>query len=203
MQQLIVSLTEQYGYVGIFFLITLENIFPPIPSEVILTFGGFLTTYTSLGIWGVVTAATLGSLAGAAVLYGVGALLCKERLQRLAAGRFGKFLRLRPEEVERADGWFRERGVRAVFFCRLIPVVRSLISVPAGMSRMELPVFFAYTAAGSFVWNLILVSLGALVGESWNYIAYAAREYSRVMLIVLVISSISGLMWYLGKIKNL
>ena len=196
---------EQYGYPGILFLIALENIFPPIPSEVILTFGGFLTTYTSLGVPGVVLAATLGSLAGAAVLYGAGALLNKERLKKLAAGRAGKLLGLKPEDVEKADAWFQKKGRRAVFFCRCVPVVRSLISIPAGMSRMELPQFFLYTTAGSLIWNILLVSLGAFMGESWRYIAYLAGEYSHVMLIVLGISLISGLIWLLGnrKIKNL
>ena len=192
---------EQYGYPGILFLIALENIFPPIPSEVILTFGGFLTTYTSLGVPGVVLAATLGSLAGAAVLYGAGALLNKERLKKLAAGRAGKLLGLKPEDVEKADAWFQKKGRRAVFFCRCVPVVRSLISIPAGMSRMELPQFFLYTTAGSLIWNILLVSLGALMGESWRYIAYLAGEYSHVMLIVLGISLISGLIWLLGNRK--
>ncbi len=205
MHETIISLMEQYGYPGILFLIALENIFPPIPSEVILTFGGFLTTYTSLGVPGVVLAATLGSLAGAAVLYGAGALLNKERLKKLAAGRAGKLLGLKPEDVEKADAWFQKKGRRAVFFCRCVPVVRSLISIPAGMSRMELPQFFLYTTAGSLIWNILLVSLGALMGESWRYIAYLAGEYSHVMLIVLGISLISGLIWLLGnrKIKNL
>ena len=205
MHETIISLMEQYGYPGILFLIALENIFPPIPSEVILTFGGFLTTYTSLGVPGVVLAATLGSMAGAAVLYGAGALLNKERLKKLAAGRAGKLLGLKPEDVEKADAWFQKKGRRAVFFCRCVPVVRSLISIPAGMSRMELPQFFLYTTAGSLIWNILLVSLGALMGESWRYIAYLAGEYSHVMLIVLGISLISGLIWLLGnrKIKNL
>lgn len=101
MQELIVSLMEQYGYGGIFFLIALENIFPPIPSEVILTFGGFLTTYTSLEVPGVVAAATFGSLAGAAVLYGAGMLLNKERLKKIVSGRAGKLLGLKAGDVEK------------------------------------------------------------------------------------------------------
>ena len=195
MQELIISLMEQYGYPGIFFLIALENIFPPIPSEVILTFGGFLTTYTSLGVPGVVLAATLGSLAGAVVLYGVGLILNMERLKRLADGPAGRLIGLRASDVEKADGWFQRTGCKAVFFCRCVPVVRSLISIPAGMSRMRLPQFFLYTTAGSLIWNILLVSLGAFVGESWGYIAYLAGEYSHVMLIVLGISGVSGLIW--------
>ena len=199
MQELIISLIEQYGYAGIFFLIALENIIPPIPSEVILTFGGFLTLGTGLGVPGVTAAATLGSLAGAAVLYGAGLLLSKERLKKIAAGRTGRLLGLQAEDVEKADAWFRRTGTKAVFFCRCVPVVRSLISIPAGMSRMGLPQFFLYTAAGSLIWNRVLVSLGAFMGEAWGRIAYLAGEYAHVMLIVLGISAASGVLWLLGN----
>ena len=199
MQELIISLIEQYGYAGIFFLIALENIIPPIPSEVILTFGGFLTLGTGLGVPDVTAAATLGSLAGAAVLYGAGLLLSKERLKKIAAGRTGRLLGLQAEDVEKADAWFRRTGTKAVFFCRCVPVVRSLISIPAGMSRMRLPQFFLYTAAGSLIWNLLLVSLGAFMGEAWGRIAYLAGEYAHVMLIVLGISAASGVLWLLGN----
>ena len=172
---------EQYGYPGLFFLIFLENVFPPIPSEVILPFGGFLTIHTSLHIPGVVFFATLGSLAGAVVLYGVGALLNRERLTKLVEGKVGKILRLKGEDI-----------AKAVFFCRCVPVVRSLISIPAGMSRMKFSLFFLYTTAGTLIWNILLVSLGAFMGESWEYIAWLAGEYSHVMLIVLGLSALSG-----------
>lgn len=199
MQSIILTLMEEYGYPGIFFLIAVENIFPPIPSEVILTFGGFLTTSTGLGIFGVILFSTLGSLAGAIVLYGVGRILSKERLMRLAAGRMGKILCLKPADVESADAWFRRKGTKTVFFCRFIPVVRSLISIPAGMSRMELPAFFLYTTAGSVIWNAVLICLGAALGESWEKIAYLAGEYSHIMIIVLSISAVSGILWFYGN----
>ena len=183
---------EQYGYPGLFFLIFLDNVFPPIPSEVILPFGGFLTIHTSLHIPGVVFFATLGSLAGAVVLYGVGALLNRERLTKLVEGKVGKILRLKGEDIAKADAWFRSKGRITVFFCRCVPVVRSLISIPAGMSRMKFSLFFLYTTAGTLIWNILLVSLGAFMGESWEYIAWLAGEYSHVMLIVLGISALSG-----------
>lgn len=192
MKSLILSVMEQYGYPGLFFLIFLENVFPPIPSEVILPFGGFLTIHTSLHIPGVVFFATLGSLAGAVVLYGVGALLNRERLTRLVEGKVGKILRLKGEDIAKADAWFRSKGLITVFFCRCVPVVRSLISIPAGMSRMKFSLFFLYTTAGTLIWNILLVSLGAFMGESWEYIAWLAGEYSQVMLIVLGISALSG-----------
>ena len=183
---------EQYGYPGLFFLIFLENVFPPIPSEVILPFGGFLTIHTSLHIPGVVFFARLGALAGAVVLYGVGALLNRERLTKLVEGKVGKILRLKGEDIAKADAWFRSKGRITVFFCRCVPVVRSLISIPAGMSRMKFSLFFLYTTAGTLIWNILLVSLGAFMGESWEYIAWLAGEYSHVMLIVLGISALSG-----------
>ena len=192
MKSLILSVMEQYGYPGLFFLIFLENVFPPIPSEVILPFGGFLTIHTSLHIPGVVFFATLGSLAGAVVLYGVGALLNRERLTKLVEGKVGKILRLKGEDIAKADAWFRSNGRITVFFCRCVPVVRSLISIPAGMSRMKFSLFFLYTTAGTLIWNILLVSLGAFMGESWEYIAWLAGEYSHVMLIVLGISALSG-----------
>ena len=181
---------EQYGYPGLFFLIFLENVFPPIPSEVILPFGGFLTIHTALSVPGVVCFATLGSLAGAVVLYGAGYLLNRERLTRLVDGKVGKLLRLKGEDIAKADDWFRSKGHITVFFCRCVPVVRSLISVPAGMSRMEFPLF------------LLLVSLGAFMGESWSYIAWLVGEYSHVMLIILGISALSGVLGFYIRRKN-
>lgn len=196
MRELIMTLMEQYGYPGIFLLIAVENIFPPIPSEIILPFGGFLTTYTRLTVFGVVFYSTLGSLAGALVLYGAGRIFNRERLMKLAAGPMGKALCLKPADVAKADGWFLKKGTKTVFFCRFIPIVRSLISVPAGMSRMPMGMFLAYTTAGTILWNMALVSLGAILGESWGRIAYLVGEYSHIMLIVISISTISGIIWF-------
>ena len=172
MQELIVSLMEQYGYGGIFFLIALENIFPPIPSEVILTVRRFfddLYKPGSAGSGGRCYVWISGRSCGA--LWGRDAAE-QERLKKIVSGRAGKLLGLKAGDVEKADGWFQKTGTKAVFFCRCVPVVRSLISIPAGMSRMKLPRFFLYTAAGSAIWNILLVSLGAFLGESWGYIAY-------------------------------
>ncbi len=196
MRELIMTLMEQYGYPGIFLLIAVENIFPPIPSEIILPFGGFLTTYTRLTVFGVVFYSTLGSLAGALVLYGAGRIFNRERLMKLAAGPVGKALCLKPADVAKADGWFLKKGTKTVFFCRFIPIVRSLISVPAGMSRMPMGMFLAYTTAGTILWNMALVSLGAVLGESWGRIAYLVGEYSHIMLIVISISMLSGIIWF-------
>lgn len=196
MRELIITLMEQYGYPGIFLLIAVENIFPPIPSEIILPFGGFLTTYTKLKVPGVVFFATLGSLVGALVLYGVGSVLNEERLKKLVSGPVGKILRLKAQDIEKANQWFQTKGRKTVLICRCIPIVRSLISIPAGMGRMPMGIFLLFTTIGTVVWNTLLVSLGAALGASWEYISYWVGEYSNIMLIVLTISAISGVIWF-------
>ncbi|RHW42551.1 DedA family protein [Neobacillus notoginsengisoli] len=184
MENWILSFMNDYGYIGIFLLIALENIFPPIPSEVILTFAGFMTTTSKLTISGAIAVSTLGSVAGAAALYGVGRLLDVERLERIV-DRWGRFLRLSKKDLHKADAWFDKYGVWTVFFCRLVPLVRSLISIPAGMSRMKFPLFILLTTAGTLIWNTILVNAGALLGSSWNDIARYMDVFSNVVYVLL------------------
>lgn len=167
MQDTIIQLLGAYGYGGVFFLIAVENLFPPIPSEVILTFGGFLTTVTSLHIWGVIAASTAGSVAGAAVLYGAGRLLSPQRLGTLLESKACRALRLERADVEKAVSWFSAHGRASVFYGRCIPIIRSLVSIPAGMAEMPLVPFFTLTTLGSLVWNIVLVHLGAWAGQSW------------------------------------
>lgn len=124
MQAAIIELVEQYGYAAVALLILIENVFPPIPSEIVLAFGGFLTVQTQMSPWLVIVFATVGSVAGAAVLYLVGWLIPKQRLEQLFAGKTGRVLRLKAEDVGRAEHWFRRYEQRAVLFCRCVPVVR-------------------------------------------------------------------------------
>ena len=114
MNEWMVLLVERWGYLGILFLIAVENIFPPIPSEVILTFGGFLTTYTSLGKWGVIWAATGGAMLGALILYGLGRICSTERLVSLLDGKIGRILHFDGDEVKGAFQWFHEKGKSTV-----------------------------------------------------------------------------------------
>ena len=120
MQELIILLMNKYGYLAIFFLITIENLFPPIPSEVILTMGGFMTTYTSLSVTGVVFFSTLASLFGAIILYYVGKLLNRERLMRIASGKIGRLLRLNAADIDNSISWFQKKGTKTVLYCRFI-----------------------------------------------------------------------------------
>ena len=132
MQNVILDMVNRFGYVGVLILIAVENVFPPIPSEVILTFGGFLTTCTRLHPAGVVLSSTAGSLLGALVLYGAGTLVSPESLSELLDSRPMKFLGFHAEDAWKTITWFQKKGQRAVLFGRCIPIIRSLISVPAG-----------------------------------------------------------------------
>ena len=203
MQEMILNIMEQFGYLGVFLLITIENIFPPIPSEVVLLFGGFMTTYTELNIAAMVVAATLGSLVGAIVLYYIGKILNKERLKRIVSGKIGKVLRIKMEDIDKADEWFDTKGNKTVFFCRFIPIVRSLISIPAGMSEMPMLKFLIYTIAGSTIWNTVLIVIGNMVGENWVNILNIFEQYSHITLIVLVIIFVVGVyIFYWNKARK-
>ncbi len=181
MKELMILLVERWGYLGIMMLIAVENIFPPIPSEVILTFSGFLTTCTSMDKWGVIWSATAGSLAGAVVLYGAGRLLSAERLARFLDGRAGRILHFNGDEVRSAFTWFNEKGKGTVLFCRCIPILRSLISIPAGMAGMEMRVFLPFTVLGSFLWNVILVNLGVIAGSAWEQVVEKAGVLGQIV----------------------
>lgn len=202
MQEWIIEVINQFGYWGIMILIAVENIFPPIPSEVILTFGGFITTYTELKVWGVVIFATIGSLIGAIVLYGVGRLLKPERLELWLSGKWAKRLRFKKEDVDKAVSWFHKQGNVTVFFCRFIPIVRSLISIPAGIAKMNMVSFLVLTTIGTFIWNIVLVNLGAFAGESWEKIVEYMDTYSSVALILFAIALVGGAGFYFYKKKK-
>lgn len=187
MQEIIITLINKFGYLAISFLIALENIFPPIPSEIILTFSGFMTIHTKLNIIWVIISATIGSVIGAFILYKIGNILNKERLEKLIKSKVGKVLRLKKKDIEKADYWFDTKGSITVFFCRFIPIVRSLISIPAGMSSMPIKKFLVLTTLGTLIWNTVLVILGNIMGESWIDIVDFMNKYSIIVLIVLII----------------
>lgn len=187
MQQFILHIIEQFGYFGVFFLILIENVFPPIPSEVILLFSGFFSSYTSLSVFYMILASTLGSFLGAIILYYIGKIFNKERLKKIVNGRFGKILFLKEKDIDKADEWFDNKGNKSVFFCRFVPIVRSLISIPAGMSEMPMGKFIIYTICGSMIWNTVLICLGYRLGSNWGYVLTILDKYQMVVIVILVI----------------
>jgi membrane protein DedA with SNARE-associated domain len=198
MENWLAGIIDNFGYAGIFLLIALENIFPPIPSEVILTFGGFVTTTSELTITGVVIASTLGSVIGAMALYGLGLLLDVERMEKIV-DRWGHILRLTKKDIHKADAWFDKYGYWSVFLCRFVPLIRSLISIPAGMSNMKFVPFLIFTSAGTFIWNIVLVNLGAKVGESWEDIVAYMDIYSNIAYAAIALLGIAFLVYILKR----
>lgn len=187
MQQFILHIIEQFGYFGVFFLILIENVFPPIPSEVILLFSGFFSTYTNLSVLYMIVASTLGSFLGAIILYYIGKIFNKERLKKIVNCRLGKILFLKENDIDKADEWFDNKGNKSVFFCRFVPIVRSLISIPAGMSEMPMGKFIIYTICGSMIWNTVLICLGYRLGSNWEYVLTILDKYQMLVIVILVI----------------
>jgi len=202
MQSWIIDFMNQFGYGGIIFLIAVENIFPPIPSEVILTFGGFMTTFTTMNVFGVIISATIGSLLGAIILYFIGRFLSHEKIERVLDGKIGKILRLNKDDVYKTYDWFNKKGKFTVFFCRCIPVIRSLISVPAGMSGMKFSVFLIFTILGSLIWNTILVVLGVIASDSWSKIVDGTDIFTKVSIVAMGLIAVIAVFIFYKKRKR-
>ena len=197
----IIEFIGRFGYISIFTMIAVENVFPPIPSEIILAFGGFMTTYTDLTLLGVVSAATAGSVLGAAVLYKIGSLLNVKRLDAVI-DRYGGVLGLKAKNMHKAFSLFKRYRNWAVFLCRMIPIIRSLISIPAGMSRMKFRVFLLLTTVGTLIWNLLLVSIGALLGESWEEVLVFINVYHEITYLALILAGIAYLVYWIWNKKK-
>ena len=165
----VTRVVETLGYPGLTVLVALENVFPPIPSEIILPLAGFLTGQNRFSFLPVLIATTMGSIIGALVLYAVGFAVGQRRVNRFVE-RYGQWALLTPEDLTRAEDWFDRYGPIAVFTGRLLPVVRSLVSIPAGYRRMPLAQFLLLTGLGSTLWNGTLVALGWALGENWHII---------------------------------
>lgn len=170
---------ESLGYLGIAGLVAVENLIPPIPSEVVLPLAGFFVSRGEFQFWLVVLAATIGSVVGAWALYGLGAVVGEERLYAWV-GDHGRYLMVGEADLDTSFAWWDRHGGKAVFFGRLVPLVRSLISVPAGLAGMGLGRFTAYTLLGSGIWNGLLVGLGWYLGEEWERVVALTAAYEVV-----------------------
>lgn len=186
----VLGVIEALGAIGVGLLVALESVFPPIPSEVVLPLAGFLAGEGRLGFAAVVTWATIGSLVGALVLYWLGAALGTERLGKMA----DRIPLMDARDVERADAWMARRGVWAVLLGRMVPGVRSLVSIPAGVQRMPLWLFSLLTVIGSAIWNVLFVGLGFLLGDRWDQVGTYSDllNYLVVGAVVLVLVVIAG-----------
>ncbi|HEV7710653.1 MAG TPA: DedA family protein [Asanoa sp.] len=180
----VAGVLDSLGAAGVGLLVALENLVPPIPSEVVLALGGFLASEGRMSLPIVIVAATAGSLVGALVLYWLGRSLGEERLKRW----LDHVPLVDADDLDKADKWFERHENAAVLLGRCVPVVRSLISIPAGANRMPLPRFVAFTTLGSAVWNSLFVGAGFALGSRWEQVDQYARWFDYAILALVVIS---------------
>ena len=199
MQEAFFQFISDFGYFAVAALILLENVFPPIPSEVILPLFGFLATQTDMSLGGVIAFATVGSVVGAYFLYGIGRLLSQERLEGFFDTKPMRMLGFKSDDVSKAIGWFDRKGQITVLICRCIPVVRSLISIPAGTAKMNMVRFALYTLVGSLAWNAILCTLGFWAGGAWEQVTAQAEWVSDVVKVVIVVVALAVIAWWVVK----
>jgi membrane protein DedA with SNARE-associated domain len=190
----VVSFIEHTGYAGIALLMFLENVFPPIPSEVIMPFAGLAVARGELAAVWTVVAGSAGAIAGASIWYAVGRRVGSDRAEDWV-GRHSRWLTFTPEQIERAEKWFRRHGPGAVFLGRLIPALRTVISMPAGLACMTLPRFLFWTSLGCVVWTACLTAAGVFLGHHYE----AVERYVHWAANLIIAGAVAAYVWRLVK----
>jgi membrane protein DedA with SNARE-associated domain len=182
------------GYGAIVLVMLLENVVPPIPSEVVMPLAGFLIQQGKLQLLPTVFAGLLGTVLGAWFWYGIGRMINEQRLEHWLR-RHGRWLGLRPEDLARSRRWFNRHGVAVVFWGRVIPGIRTFVSLPAGIEMMPQPLFLAWTTAGSLLWILLLTLAGQALGSGYAGVAESLKPFSQVLKVVLGLALLTGVCW--------
>lgn len=191
-----VDVMERLGGPGAGLVIALENLFPPLPSEVILPLAGFTASQGTFSVQGAIAWTTTGSVVGALLLYTLGAVFGRERLRAV----WGRLPLVNLEDLDRTEAWFSRHGKKAVFFGRMVPIFRSLISIPAGVERMPVGVFILLTLSGSLIWNTIFVLAGYTLGENWHVV----EEYAGILQLVVIGAVVLGVAWFVvSRVRTL
>lgn len=190
----VLSLVDTLGYPGLAIVVALENLFPPIPSEAVLPLAGFLVFEGRMTLIGAIVASTVGSVVGALILYWVGYAAGEDRV-RAFVKKYGRWFQVDEKDLDRSQEWFKRHGRSAVFFGRLAPLIRSIISVPAGMTKVPLGTFILYTTLGSGLWNALLIGAGMALGASWGLVEEYQSIFSKVVVAIMAI----GLVWFFGR----
>ena len=183
---------NQFGYFGVALLVIIENVFPPIPSEIVLPFAGFVAQQGSgaaqsdTSVIGMMIAATIGSVVGALILYFVSAAIGPDRL-RAFVEKFGKWFGVKSSDLVRAEAWFDRRSLLAVLVGRCVPLIRSIVSIPAGFRRMKLSSFVVLTAIGSAVWNIALIGAGAVLKDQWDRVGDYVGVFQWVVVAAIIV----------------
>lgn len=186
------------GPLGVAILVAIETFFPPIPSEIILPLAGFVVSLGYYSVPVMIVAATLGGVLGGWGLYWLGRGFGSERVVAVLT----RLPLVKPEEFAQAEDWFRRHGQWAVFFGRMVPIVRSLISLPAGVARMPQLRFLAFTTLGTLIWNTLLISLGFAAGENWEQVSLFISTYSNMIAVVLVLVVVAYVVWRVRRYRT-
>lgn len=194
MEQWIIDVISAFGYFGIFLLMLAENLFPPIPSEVIMPVAGIAIGAGSMSLWLVLIAALAGTLIGNLPWYFIARAVGRERFLELTA-RWGRYVALKPSDVEAAIAWFDRHGGKAVLFGRMAPGVRTLISVPAGLAEMPLGKFLTLSAIGSAIWIGFLTAIGMVLQANWHIVAAVIDPIGKILIVLAVLGGIGWIVW--------
>ena len=195
------SLMDHFGAFGIALLMFLENVFPPIPSELIMPLAGYEAASGRMSLFSVIVAGTVGSLLGTIPWYYLGKAIGERRLMRIAA-RYGRWMTLSQDDVRAADLWFRRYGIAAVLFGRLVPTVRTLISVPAGLAHMSIWVFLAFSAIGSAAWTALLAVAGYLLGQQYEAVSGYVGPVSNVIIVAIAVIYVYRVVTFKPSVTN-
>ncbi len=198
----IIQFIETTGYVGIFVLMTLESALIPIPSEITMPFSGFLASKGILSVWPIIIVGTLANLAGSLLAYWIGYILEETILIGLIK-KYGKFVLVTEHDYQRANKWFAKYGDKIIFISRLLPGIRTVISLPAGMFEMDIKKFIIYTTIGCFIWSILLTYIGYYLGENWMSLEGVYRKFEVLIVIGLVAGGLLYLEKHLHLTKNL
>lgn len=182
----ILVIMDKLGLMGVALMMFLENVFPPIPSELIMPMAGFASAMGDMNLIAVIIAGTLGSVLGALPLYYLGTIFDEKRLYRLAE-KYGKYFLIKPSDVTDAQVWFNKYGKAVIFFGRMIPAIRSLISIPAGMNRMPMLPFLVLTTLGSAIWTTLLAYAGYVLGANYEQVAEFISPISKVVVVIVLL----------------
>ncbi|MDO4822380.1 MAG: DedA family protein [Rothia sp. (in: high G+C Gram-positive bacteria)] len=194
----VISVMEAIGSPGVGLAVFLENVFPPIPSEVILPLAGFTASQGSINVVAAFIWATVGSLTGAYFLYYLGAAIGANRLRKIAAWMW----LVKVEDVDNALAWFDKYGKASILIGRVIPGIRSLISIPAGIDRMNPLTFGLYTLLGSSIWNALLIYCGWVLGENWHAVEGVIDQYSKVVYALVALALVAVFIWLLRRARQ-
>lgn len=186
MVEWITNTMESLGYLGVGLLMFLENLFPPIPSELIMPLAGFTVVKGKMAFIPVVLAGIIGTVLGAFPWYYLGRIFSEERLEHLA-DKYGKFISVSSKDIQKVNNWFNKHGTKAVFFGRLVPGIRTLISLPAGMNNMSLPAFVIYSTLGTTLWVLFLTTAGYMLGDQYELVEKYLAPVSKIALLSIII----------------